>query len=259
MQSVWEAFTKCVTPIAPHVGEELFNYRFGRDPAKDPGCESVMKTGWIDVKSEWHSPELAQKWDTIRHIRKAVFRVVQEAREVSCLGAVSLPCSSPLFDSHPPSCASQAKVVGGSADATVTIHADKEVIDMLRPLNIPEEASTDSSLLNSVFMTSSVRGLLSDLHTHTHTYTHTHTHAHSHTHTHARALQVELVEGSGSKGKDAAGYFACGGSEESSSACGWAEVRRTALHKCPRCWTHTAHTHAALCTRCARVLAVAAQ
>ncbi len=84
MHSIWEAFTKSVAPIACHVGEELYNYRFGRDPAKDDGCQSVMKAGWMAENSMWYNPELARKWDTIRAVRRSVYRVVQEAREVGC-------------------------------------------------------------------------------------------------------------------------------------------------------------------------------
>lgn len=82
MHHILDAFTKSVNPIACHVGEELYNYRYGRDPSKDEGCESVMKAGWFHTEPQWHNPDLAKKWETIRLIRKSVYRVVQEAREV---------------------------------------------------------------------------------------------------------------------------------------------------------------------------------
>lgn len=113
-------------------------------------------------------------------------------------------------------------MVGGAADSVVTIYGDGELIELLRPLNTTDASVRSiSSLLNTVFLTSS----------------------------------VDLVEADGASGKDRSGSIQLSKDDYlGKSVSGWAEVKKAAMHKCPRCWTFTAPNEESLCMRCEEVV-----
>eukprot|EP00047_Mylnosiga_fluctuans_P020733 m.95683 g.95683 ORF g.95683 m.95683 type:complete len:224 (-) comp8609_c0_seq2:21-692(-) len=85
MHHIADAMARAVAPVACHLAEEIHAFRDGRDPAAVPG-DSIVKSGWIAVQPEWHQPELAAQWDGLRDVRRAVFKVVHEARLAGLVG-----------------------------------------------------------------------------------------------------------------------------------------------------------------------------
>ena len=128
-----QAIKKGVAPIACHLAEELHAFEAGVDPANAGAAEisgSVMQTGWIDPPSAWHDPALSERWEVIRSVRQAVFKVIEEAR--------------------------QTGTVGGIADAKVSINAAGRVHTLLNDLHTRRPGKGCTSELEDVLMCSEI-------------------------------------------------------------------------------------------------------
>ena len=76
------SFRTALLPIACHLGEELYHFAKGVDPAvADPGAlMSAMQDPPAELSHAWEQPTLAAHWTAIRGLRSAVFRAIHTAR-----------------------------------------------------------------------------------------------------------------------------------------------------------------------------------
>ncbi len=109
-----ENLAKAIAPVLCHMAEDIWQAL-----PYDTVYKSVFESGWVEIKDEWrmgansHSP---QQWDTIRHLRDEVNKVMEQART--------------------------AKAIGSSLDAKVLLHVpDTELKDKLASYNSSDTLS----------------------------------------------------------------------------------------------------------------------
>ncbi|MGM9966721.1 MAG: isoleucine--tRNA ligase [Rummeliibacillus sp.] len=108
MQSVMydtlHALLKLMTPIIPHTTDELWSYLQYKD------VESVQLTDMPDAVQKENFATLTDKWTKIMNIRNVVLKALEEARN--------------------------AKTIGKSLEAKVTVYGTEEVVTLLNDANI---------------------------------------------------------------------------------------------------------------------------
>ncbi|WP_102692736.1 isoleucine--tRNA ligase [Rummeliibacillus pycnus] len=108
MQSVMydtlHALLKIMTPIIPHTTDEMWSYLQYKD------VESVQLTDMPDAVQKENFAALTEKWAKIMNVRNVVLKALEEARN--------------------------AKTIGKSLEAKVTVYGDDETITLLNDANI---------------------------------------------------------------------------------------------------------------------------
>ncbi|RHW39720.1 isoleucine--tRNA ligase [Lysinibacillus yapensis] len=89
---------KVLTPILPHTADELWSYLNEEE-------ESVQLTDFPEVDEQDNFPELREKWEKVIEVRNEVLKALEEARN--------------------------AKTIGKSLEAKVTIYANEDVESLL--------------------------------------------------------------------------------------------------------------------------------
>jgi isoleucyl-tRNA synthetase len=92
-----EVLAKAIAPVLCHTAEDIWQHMPYTVPYK-----SVFQAGWLNPLEEWHDPELAEKWLSLREVRSEVNRVMEAARN--------------------------AKAIGSSLDAKVLLHVSDPVL-----------------------------------------------------------------------------------------------------------------------------------
>ena len=92
------ALLKLLTPIIPHTTDEMWGYLGQEEP-------SVQLTDFPEVDEQANFDELRAKWTKIIAIRDEVLKALEEARN--------------------------AKVIGKSLEAKISVYASNETIDLL--------------------------------------------------------------------------------------------------------------------------------
>ena len=106
-----ENLAKAIAPVLCHMAEDIWQAL-----PYDTGYKSVFESGWVETKDEWHKPELNEFWETIRHLRDEVNKVMEQART--------------------------DKAIGSSLDAKVLLHVkDAELKDKLASYNSDDTLS----------------------------------------------------------------------------------------------------------------------
>lgn len=104
MQSVMydtlNALLKLLTPIIPHTTDEMWSYLSYAD------AESVQLTDMPDAVQKENFEQLSEKWTTIMAIRNTVLKALEEARN--------------------------AKTIGKSLEAKVTVFGDEQTVTLLQ-------------------------------------------------------------------------------------------------------------------------------
>jgi len=77
-----EMITKAIAPVLAHTAEDIWQHLPYPAPTK-----SVFQSGWFIAHDEWHKPELADKWEYLRHVRSEVNKVLETARNGKLIGA----------------------------------------------------------------------------------------------------------------------------------------------------------------------------
>jgi isoleucyl-tRNA synthetase len=99
------ALLKVLTPIIPHTTEELWGYvEFEGKPA------SIQLTDFPEVDEKANFAELRTKWTKIIAVRNEVLKALEEARN--------------------------AKTIGKSLEAKISVYADSETVELLNDANI---------------------------------------------------------------------------------------------------------------------------
>ncbi|KAF9968088.1 hypothetical protein BGZ70_006750 [Mortierella alpina] len=71
------AFTKSVSPLAPHLGEEVYeNYR---DCLTAPQ-PSVFRSGWLDAPETWNDAKLREEFSVLKQLRGEANQLLEQAR-----------------------------------------------------------------------------------------------------------------------------------------------------------------------------------
>ncbi|MER2121614.1 MAG: isoleucine--tRNA ligase [Solibacillus sp.] len=99
------ALVKLLTPIIPHTTEELWSYiEFDGKP------QSVQLTDFPEVVEQANFAELRTKWVKVIAVRNEVLKALEEARN--------------------------AKTIGKSLEAKISVYADSETVELLNDANI---------------------------------------------------------------------------------------------------------------------------
>ncbi|MGC1245187.1 MAG: isoleucine--tRNA ligase, partial [Spirulinaceae cyanobacterium] len=77
-----ENLASAIAPVMCHMAEDIWQAFPYQTPTK-----SVFAAGWVELKEEWHKPELAQTWTTLREIRNEVNKVMEQARIEKKIGS----------------------------------------------------------------------------------------------------------------------------------------------------------------------------
>ncbi len=125
-----ENLARAIAPVLSHMAEDIWQHLPYATPHK-----SVFQAGWVKLADEWQSPELAQKWQTLRQIRSEVNKVLEQARN--------------------------AKAIGSSLEAKVLLYvSDAQLRETLQSLN-PDDSLVGNRVdaLRYLFLTSQVEVL----------------------------------------------------------------------------------------------------
>jgi len=77
-----ENLAVAIAPVLCHLAEDIWQYL----PYNKP-YQSVFESGWVKLDEQWHNPELATSWNTLRTIRTEVNKVLEQAREQKMIGS----------------------------------------------------------------------------------------------------------------------------------------------------------------------------
>jgi isoleucyl-tRNA synthetase len=77
-----ENLAKAIAPVLSHMAEDIW-----QSIPYDTGYQSVFESGWVTIKEEWKQPDLVTQWNTIRHLRDEVNKVMEEARQNKAIGS----------------------------------------------------------------------------------------------------------------------------------------------------------------------------
>jgi isoleucyl-tRNA synthetase len=77
-----ENLAKAIAPVLCHMAEDIWQSLPYSTPYK-----SVFQSGWVKLDEQWKSPELAEKWETLRQIRAEVNKVLEKARAEKAIGS----------------------------------------------------------------------------------------------------------------------------------------------------------------------------
>jgi isoleucyl-tRNA synthetase len=134
-----ENLARAIAPVLSHLAEDIWQFL----PYTTPYL-SVFESGWVKVEENWQNPELAQLWETLRHIRQEANKVLEQARA--------------------------EKAIGSSLEAKILLYIpDAKLRQQLQALNPPDSLSGNGvDELRYLFLTSQVELLdspagLSDL------------------------------------------------------------------------------------------------
>lgn len=103
MYDTLQMLLKVLTPIIPHTTEELWGY-LGAEEA------SVQLTDFPEVEEKENFGQLREKWAKVIEIRDEVLKALEEARN--------------------------AKVIGKSLEAKISVYAESETVELLNDANI---------------------------------------------------------------------------------------------------------------------------
>lgn len=77
-----ENLARAIAPVLCHTAEDIWQHL----PYKTP-YKSVFEAGWVQVKEEWHNPELGEFWQALRQLRTDVNKVLELARIEKLIGS----------------------------------------------------------------------------------------------------------------------------------------------------------------------------
>ncbi|KAI1315672.1 hypothetical protein EDD11_000446 [Mortierella claussenii] len=71
------AFTKSIAPLAPHLGEEVYEHY--RDCFTTPQ-PSVFRSGWLDAPESWNNVQLRDEFSALKQLRTEANQLLEQAR-----------------------------------------------------------------------------------------------------------------------------------------------------------------------------------
>ncbi|KAF8931689.1 hypothetical protein BGZ58_007468 [Dissophora ornata] len=71
------AFTKSISPLAPHLGEEVYEHY--RDCFTTPQ-PSVFRSGWLDAPESWNDAQLRDEFSVLKQLRGEANQLLEQAR-----------------------------------------------------------------------------------------------------------------------------------------------------------------------------------
>jgi isoleucyl-tRNA synthetase len=131
-----EVLAKAIAPVLCHTAEDIWQHM-----PYEVSYKSVFQAGWLNPSEQWHDPDLAEKWQSLREVRSEVNKVMEAARN--------------------------AKTIGSSLDAKVLLHVSDPVLKErlsslgsdLQYLFIASQAELVESIPTKLTHTSNVESL----------------------------------------------------------------------------------------------------
>ncbi|KAF9968381.1 hypothetical protein BGZ73_000139, partial [Actinomortierella ambigua] len=71
------AFNKSLAPLAPHLGEEVYEHYRHCFTHPQP---SIFRTGWLDLPEEWNNEALVEDFRVLKHLRQEANQLLEQAR-----------------------------------------------------------------------------------------------------------------------------------------------------------------------------------
>ncbi len=93
MFHVFECLVSWFAPLICFTTEEAWSHR---PEALSPGIDSVHLTTFPTLSPSWKNPELAQKWDAVKHVRRVVLGALEPKRADKTIGS-SLEANPHIF------------------------------------------------------------------------------------------------------------------------------------------------------------------
>ncbi len=90
-----ENLARAIAPVLSHLAEDIWQFL-----PYDTPYQSVFEAGWVKLEDDWCKPELADQWETLRHIRSEVNKALEHARADKAIGA-SLEAKVLLYVADP--------------------------------------------------------------------------------------------------------------------------------------------------------------
>ena len=79
---VVENLAKAIAPVLCHMAEDIW-----QNLPYETSYQSVFAAGWVRLDPQWKKPELAVKWEKLRHLRAEVNQVMERARMEKAIGS----------------------------------------------------------------------------------------------------------------------------------------------------------------------------
>jgi len=90
-----ENLARAIAPVLSHLAEDIWQFL-----PYETRYQSVFEAGWVKLEDDWCKPELADQWETLRHIRSEVNKALEHARADKAIGA-SLEAKVLLYVADP--------------------------------------------------------------------------------------------------------------------------------------------------------------
>ncbi|KAF8985813.1 hypothetical protein BGZ46_001781 [Entomortierella lignicola] len=78
------AFTKSIAPLAPHLGEEVYEHY--RDCFTEPQ-PSVFRSGWLHAPESWNNLQLREEFIVLKQLRGEANQLLEQARAAKAIGS----------------------------------------------------------------------------------------------------------------------------------------------------------------------------
>ncbi|KAF9402080.1 hypothetical protein BGX21_011323 [Mortierella sp. AD011] len=76
------AFTRSIAPLAPHLGEEVYEHYRDCFVAPQP---TVFRSGWLDAPESWNNLQLKEEFSVLKHLRSEANQLLEQARAAKAI------------------------------------------------------------------------------------------------------------------------------------------------------------------------------
>ncbi|KAF9432820.1 hypothetical protein BGZ76_010263, partial [Entomortierella beljakovae] len=93
------AFTRSIAPLAPHLGEEVYDHY--RDCFVTPQ-PTVFRSGWLDAPESWNDTQLREEFSVLKHLRGEANQLLEHARTAKMIrssleATIEIQLSNPSY------------------------------------------------------------------------------------------------------------------------------------------------------------------
>ncbi|KAF9919001.1 hypothetical protein BX616_003251 [Lobosporangium transversale] len=129
------AFTRSIAPLAPHLGEEVYEHY--RDCFITPQ-PTVFRSGWLDTPESWNNVQLREEFSVLKQLRTEANQLLEQART--------------------------AKIIRSSLEATMEIQVNEAFNETESEVSLHKDSiSSISSIVNKVSLKKLLQSYEDDL------------------------------------------------------------------------------------------------
>ncbi|KAI8363715.1 isoleucine--tRNA ligase [Mortierella sp. GBAus27b] len=214
------AFTRSIAPIAPHLGEEVYEHYRECFTTPQP---SIFRAGWHHTPEPWDNVQLRDEFSVLKQLRSEANQLLEQARTAKVIGSsLEATIEIQVLESRAP-LAIESATESQDRDQQQQQHYNNNKNAMSNVGSLGDLLKSYEDELKSLFITSDV------------------------------TLARSPTSASGADLSDTQA-FTRDVLVPRLGACKMV-LRRATLHKCPRCWTFSSSEPDTLCGRCGPVVA----